>query len=70
MGLEATTMPTSSCQVRFETILPFEILTAWQEQRFRLAVSLPIFWMNTVNTVESSKIFARRQQMLVLNSVL
>jgi putative PIN family toxin of toxin-antitoxin system len=45
---------------------PFEILKAWQEQRFRLAISLPILEENRRVLDE----FAKERQMLVLNSVL
>ena len=45
---------------------PFEILKAWQEQRFRLAISLPI--LEEYRRVLDE--FAKERQMLVLNSVL
>ena len=45
---------------------PFEILKAWQEQRFRLAISLPI--LEEFRRVLDE--FAKERQMLVLNSVL
>ena len=45
---------------------PFEILKAWQEQRFRLAISLPI--LNEYRRVLDE--FARARQIPVLNSVL
>jgi len=45
---------------------PFEILKAWQEQRFRLAISLPI--LDEYRRVLDE--FAKRRQMPVLNSVL
>ena len=45
---------------------PFEILKAWQEQRFRLAISLPI--LEEYRRVLDE--FAKEQQMPVLNSVL
>jgi predicted nucleic acid-binding protein len=45
---------------------PFEILKAWQEQRFRLAISLPI--LDEYRRVLDE--FARERQMPVLNSVL
>ena len=45
---------------------PFEILKAWQEQRFRLAISLPI--LDEYRRVLDE--FAKERQMPVLNSVL
>lgn len=45
---------------------PFEILKAWQEQRFRLAISLPI--LDEYRRVLDE--FAKKRQMPVLNSVL
>lgn len=45
---------------------PFEILKAWQEQRFRLAISLPI--LDEYRRVLEE--FAKKRQMPVLNSVL
>jgi putative PIN family toxin of toxin-antitoxin system len=45
---------------------PFEILKAWQEQRFRLAISLPI--LDEYRRVFDE--FAKERQMPVLNSVL
>ena len=45
---------------------PFEILKAWQEQRFRLAISLPI--LEEYRRVLDE--FAKERQMLVLNSIL
>ena len=45
---------------------PFEILKAWQEQRFRLAISLPI--LDEYRRVLEE--FAKERQMPVLNSVL
>jgi len=42
---------------------PFEILKAWQEQRFRLAISLPIL-------DEYRRVLDELQQMPVLNSLL
>jgi uncharacterized protein len=45
---------------------PFEILKAWQEQRFRLAISLPI--LEEYRRVLDE--FAKERQMTVLNSVL
>lgn len=45
---------------------PFEILKAWQERRFRLAISLPI--LDEYHRVLDE--FAIERQMPVLNSVL
>jgi len=45
---------------------PFEILNAWQEQRFRLAISLPI--LDEYRRVLDE--FAKKRRMPVLNSVL